>query len=162
MAAARGAQAGLTLLEVLVALVVFTGMSVAAARTMGALLRVAADQGRRATAAALATQKLEEARAQPEAQLTETARQRGFDCLQAEGPSAVAGPYAAYGYAVTIAAVRLDPPDAQPAWLVPAAYGSCRPPPGAHGDLLQWISVAVTFRGRPLAQVTSATLRGMR
>ncbi|MDR7556464.1 MAG: prepilin-type N-terminal cleavage/methylation domain-containing protein [Armatimonadota bacterium] len=162
MTANRRSQVGLTLLEVLVALVVFAGMSVAAARTMGLLLRVAADQGRRTTATALATQKLEEVRARPEAQLTEIARHRGFDCLQAEGPSVVVDPYAAYGYTVTIAAVRLDPPDAQPAWIVPAASVACRPPPGAHGDLLQWISVAVTFRGRPLAQVTSATLRGMR
>ncbi|MDR7483237.1 MAG: prepilin-type N-terminal cleavage/methylation domain-containing protein [Armatimonadota bacterium] len=155
-------QAGLTLLEVLVAAAVFAVVAAAATRTMGLLLRVAADQGRRAVAAALATQKLEEVRARPEAQVTAAARKQGFDCLRAEGPQALAGPYTGYAYTVTIAGVQVDPAATAPSWLHPAAAAPCRPPPGAHGDLLQWISVRVTFRGRVLAQVTSATLREVR
>jgi prepilin-type N-terminal cleavage/methylation domain-containing protein len=162
MGNARGVQAGLTLLEVLVAAAVFVGVAAATTRTVGLLLRVTAEQGRRATAAALAAQKLEEVRARPEAQPTGDARRRAFDCLQADGPRPFADPYGAYGYAVTIAAVELDPAASAPAWLSPAAAAPCRPPPGAHGDLLQWITVRVTFRGQPLAQVTSATLREVR
>lgn len=155
-------QAGLTLLEVLVAATIFTVVAGAATRTMGLLLRTAADQGHRAVATALATQKLEEVRARPEAQTTTAARRQGFDCLQPEGPQAFAEPYTGYAYTVTVGEVPVDPAAAAPPWLYPAAAAPCRPPPGAHGDLLQWISVRVTFRGRLLAQVTSATLREVR
>ncbi len=160
--ATQEAQRGLTLLEVLVAVLVFAGLAAVTTRTMGLVLRVAAEQGRRATAAALAAQVLEDVRAGAEAQLAEAARRRGFDCLRDDGPRAFAAPYEAYGYTVTITGVRLDPAEALPDWLVPAPAAPCRPPPRAHDDLLRWISVQVTFRGRLLVETTSAMLRGRR
>jgi prepilin-type N-terminal cleavage/methylation domain-containing protein len=155
-------HAGVTLLEVVVAVAIGAAVTAATAQVVGVLVGRGIDQGHRTVATALAVQKLEEVRARPEAQATALARIRQFDCLYTDAPRAFPPPYADYSYTVVIGEVEGVPPDALPPWLTPAPADPCRPPPGAHGDQLRWVGVVVTFRGRPLASVTSAVLRELR
>jgi prepilin-type N-terminal cleavage/methylation domain-containing protein len=142
---------GFTLVEVMVSLVLLAGLALMAARAFLVLMDVSGAAGRQATAAALAVGLLERTRAGPEAQATSEGWVREFDAL-AGGSGAFPAPHRDYTWEVVMDAVSVAPEAARPPWL----SGS---PPNANS--LRWITVRVAFRGRALAQLSSAVIRDM-
>lgn len=142
---------GFTLIEVMVSLTLLAGLALLAARAFLVLMDVSAAAGRQAMATALAVGVLERARAGPEAQATSDSWVSEFDALAARS-GAFSPPHEDYGWQVVMDAVSVAPAAASPSWL----SGS---PPNANS--LRWITVRVAFRGRALAQLSSAVIRDM-
>ncbi len=165
-AVARGAgvrirERGFTLVEIIVALTILAMTILLVSRAFLILLSVTNKGGNQTVASALAVRVLEQVRSGPESQSNSAAWMSAFDTnVAAQGPVSFAAPYTNYAYQVVINQVDLTPSTAYACWLTSAPPPPCTVSPD-HSNTMKWVTVRVTFRGQPLAQVSSAVIRDM-
>jgi prepilin-type N-terminal cleavage/methylation domain-containing protein len=154
-------ERGFTLVEIIVALTVLAMSILLISRAFLIILAVTNQGGNQTVASALAVRVLEQVRSGPEAQSNSAAWMSTFDTnVVAQGPTNFAAPYTNYAYQVMVNQVDLSPSTAYPCWLTSAPPSPCTPIPD-HSNTIKWVTVRVTFRGQPLAQVGSALIRDM-
>ncbi len=177
---ARRTPAGVTIIEILVALTLLAAVVLLVARAFLTVLSVT-NQGRRVTVAtALAATQLEAIRTQVEAQPDRGSWRSAFCAIAAQGTTAFPAPYGAYSYRVllndqAVAAVGGQEDLLLPCWSVEWARiggGGCPGPEYApdcandasltQDDRLRWVTVEVFFQGggQPVARMTTAVIRG--
>ena len=176
----RRAQAGFTIIEVLVALTLLAAVILLVTRAFLTVLSVTSQGGRVTVATALAAKQLEAIRTRVEAQPDRAAWRTEFCGIAAQAVTAFPAPYGAYRYRVLLNEQAVTAAGGQedvllPCWSVEWARGGgsgCSGPGYApdcandgtltQDDRLRWVTVEVYFRGGgpPVARMTTALVRG--